>query len=635
MLKSLNTTKLVSVAILSAVLFGCGTTTPVTQPSETLSLVSASMASSQYLAKAANTKDAENKDKYLLLAAHAYLNEGNPEAAGQLLASFKSSITPKPELLAEHKYLTARVQEQISTFDEALATVVYPSSWRLPEWQMAAYHQLRARLYKQTNQPIEQARELSLLSKYLPAAQTGEVNNTIWRTLSAIPEDTLSNFSRDSADSIFTGWVQLAFIAKHYGVDPSQLIRYLGDWQAQNPFHPAAAKLPADLERALNAKPYKPQNIAVLLPLTGPRAAVVDAVRQGIMSSYLADPSSQISLKFYDTANDVTGAYRQAVGAGAEFIIGPLLQDEITKLQALGSADASSTALTSPTNGENSDPVANAVSPVSAPAAVIPQLFLNQADKFTPDIDKFYFALSPQQEANDAASRMFKDGIRMPLLLVSNDAIGRRMADSFNQSWQQLTGKNAEVHYYDAGDKMKITVQEALGVTDSKNRIARIKELLGSKVQADFRSRSDIDAIYMVSGAQDIALLKPFIDVNFSVFAEPVPLYASSRSRINEDTQNASQDFNNLTISDVPWLMQATPENRVVRELWPNWNNSQKRLYVMGYDALQLVGRLAQMRAFPGYQFDGRSGELSVSPDGIINRQLSWGKYQRGSLRPL
>ncbi|QVK21933.1 penicillin-binding protein activator [Shewanella dokdonensis] len=54
----------------------------------------------------------------------------------------------------------------------------------------------------------------------------------------------------------------------------------------------------------------------------------------------------------------------------------------------------------------------------------------------------------------------------------------------------------------------------------------------------------------------------------------------------------------------------------------------------MGYDSLQLVNKLAQMRAFPGYQFNGRTGQLSVGADGVLNRQLQWGKYWHGVLRP-
>jgi len=174
-----------------------------------------------------------------------------------------------------------------------------------------------------------------------------------------------------------------------------------------------------------------------------------------------------------------------------------------------------------------------------------------------------------------------------------------------------------------------------LGVKDSQARISRMRDLLGSRLESDFRSRQDIDAIYMISGSQDLALLKPFLDVNFSVFSEPVTLYTTSRSRLESESAQSAQELNNLIISDVPWLMQSNSETQMVSELWSGWNNSQKRLYVMGFDALELVNRLAQMRAFPGYQFMGRSGALSVKPNGVIERQLSWGKYTQGKLTPL
>ncbi|MFB2683508.1 penicillin-binding protein activator [Shewanella mangrovisoli] len=627
MLKSLNTTKFVSVAILSAVLAGCGSQAPSstgTAPTVATSLASAPLAPNVYLAQAANSKDPQQRDTNLLLAAHAYINANDYAAAQKLLKSMQPSLTQTPTLVAEHKYLTARVLEHTSTYVEALKTLSYPSTWVLPGWQMAAYHQFRAHLFQLNKQPIEQVRELSLLTTYLPPAEASEVNNQIWQVLQPMHEQTLQTFIRDANNPVFAGWLQLAYIAKHYAVDPNQLVRYLGDWQKQNPYHPAAAKLPTDLDRALNAKPFMPKNIAVLLPLTGQRASAANAIRQGILASYLAKPNEQVAVNFYDTANDAVAAYQQAVNAGAEFIIGPLLPNEIDQLLALNNtAPATST------------PSGSAPAAPTTPTAPIPQLFLNQTDKFVPDINKFYFALSPAQEAADAATRMYQDGVTMPLLLASNDAIGKRMAESFIQAWKKKSDTPIEVYYYDGGDKMKTTVQDALGVRDSQARIARIKELLGNSVQADFRSRQDIDAIYMISTPQDLTLLKAFIDVNFSVFTQPVPLYTSSRSRIDNESSQTAQDLNNLTMSDAPWLMQNSEENLMVNTLWSGWNNGQKRLFVMGYDAMDLISKLAQMRSFTGYQFNGRSGVLSVNPDGVINRQLSWGRYQRGSFRQL
>jgi len=622
-LKSLNTTKFVSVAILSAVLAGCGSQAPSstgTAPTVATSLASAPLAPNVYLAQAANSKDPQQRDTNLLLAAHAYINANDYAAAQKLLKSMQPSLTQTPTLVAEHKYLTARVLEHTSTYVEALKTLSYPSTWVLPGWQMAAYHQFRAHLFQLNKQPIEQVRELSLLTTYLPPAEASEVNNQIWQVLQPMHEQTLQTFIRDANNPVFAGWLQLAYIAKHYAVDPNQLVRYLGDWQKQNPYHPAAAKLPTDLDRALNAKPFMPKNIAVLLPLTGQRASAANAIRQGILASYLAKPNEQVAVNFYDTANDAVAAYQQAVNAGAEFIIGPLLPNEIDQLLALNNT---------------STPSGAAPAVPTTPTAPIPQLFLNQTDKFVPDINKFYFALSPAQEAADAATRMYQDGVTMPLLLASNDAIGKRMAESFIQAWKKKSDTPIEVYYYDGGDKMKTTVQDALGVRDSQARIARIKELLGNSVQADFRSRQDIDAIYMISTPQDLTLLKAFIDVNFSVFTQPVPLYTSSRSRIDNESSQTAQDLNNLTMSDAPWLMQNSEENLMVNTLWSGWNNGQKRLFVMGYDAMDLISKLAQMRSFTGYQFNGRSGVLSVNPDGVINRQLSWGRYQRGSFRQL
>ncbi|MEC4728493.1 penicillin-binding protein activator [Shewanella sp. D64] len=632
MLKRLNTTKLISIGVLTTVLFGCGTTpAPEKLKPSQVSLVSASLQPADYLTQAANADSTEQRTRYLLLAAHAFINEGDASAATKTLKSVENDLGQNTELLAEHKYLKARVLELTSTYDDALRSLNYPSQWKLADWQMVAYYQFKARLYQAIKQPIEQARQLSLLSAYLPMAQAREVNDKIWRILQPMHEQTLLDFSKDTSTPIFAGWLQLAYIAKHYAINPSELVQHLGNWQHANPTHPGAVKLPTDLEKALNTKPYQPKNIAVLLPLSGSRASVASTVKQGIMSRYLSNPDSNVSINFFDTAKGAKRAYEEAMSAGAEFIIGPLFQSEVEQLQQ-------PTLVAETTKPLNAAPITDIQRPASPESRYIPnqvpQLYLNHVDEFTPSEDTFYFALSPANEASDAADKLFADGIVNPLILASNNAIGRRMTDSFNKRWAELTKETAEVHFYDPGDKMKVTVQKSLGVIDSKERIARIKALLGNKIEADFRSRRDIDAIYMISGNHDLPLLKPFIDVNFSVFAEPVPLYASSRSRVEDSSRSTALELNNLNISDIPWLLIDSSETQLVKSLWPTWSYGQKRLYIMGYDALELVEKLAQMRALPGYQFSGRSGMLSVSPDGTVNRQLSWGRYQRGSLRP-
>ncbi len=635
MLKRLNTTKFIILTVLTTILFGCASgSKPEKEKDRTISLVSAPQSAAQYLDNAANAQSNEQRDRFMLLAAHAYINQGDSGNASKTLSSVKANLTQKPELLAEHKYLTARVLELNTYYDKALEELNYPSQWQLANWQMASYHQLRAQLYKATKQPIEQAEELSSLSTYLPAEQAYEVNDQIWILLQPFHEQTLLTFSQDNNDPIFVGWLQLGYIAKHYAAKPQVLAQRLGDWQYENSSHPAARKLPTDLELALNTKPFTPKNIAVLLPLSGPRASLAYPVKQGIISNYMANPNSNVAVNFFDTAAGAETAYQRAVSAGADFIIGPLFPAEVeTLLEAEEkAAEAAQTpvASTTPPEGTTTPPPPVEVKPFVR----IPQLFLNNVDNPNHRSDQFFFALSPTDEAIDAAQKMFSDGVSKPLLLASKDATGERMAAAFNEKWQELTGQTVEIHYYNSGDEMKVTVQKSLGVIDSKERIARIKSLLGSKIKADFRSRRDIDAIYMISSSQDLPLLKPFIDVNFSVFAQPTPLYSTSRSRIETDSRDAIEELDNLTISDTPLLLQPNDETSTITALWPTWSHSQKRLYGMGYDALSLVNKLALMRALPGYQYSGFSGQLSSTSDGTIHRKLSWGRYQRGNLRP-
>ncbi|QBF83462.1 penicillin-binding protein activator [Shewanella maritima] len=607
MLKRPTTAKIVCVALLSVFLAACASKTPQPTAKIDTSLVSVEHSANVYLNQAKLTQVAEERDRYLLLAAHAYINDGNVAAAKSILTSMRATMVTVDTINAEHLYLSTRIIDKTESPAAALQQFNYPSQWRLPKWQMATYHQYKAKLYQQNQQPIDQVRQLSLLSQYLPKSEAVLVNDDIWHRLQPLHEETLKAFMNDTSNPIFSGWLQLTYIAKHYAVAPSQLVKYLGEWQQQNPSHPGAIKLPTDLENALSARPFNPQHVAVMLPLSGKRARVAEPIRQGILASYLAEHNQGVEVRFYDTENGIANAYQQAQENGSDFIIGPLFNQDVEQ----------------------------ALNITQELEITTPQLFLNQPDEASQNPNQFFYSLSPTQEASDAALKMVNDGIKKPLIFASNDSIGKRMADSFIQEWQEQTQEQVEVHYFDSGDKMKVTVQAALGVKDSQERISRMKQILGSKLEADFRSRQDIDAIYMISGAKDLILLKPFLDVNFSVFSRPIALYTSSRGRVTTRGSQNVPELNGTLLSDIPWLMQSSNETRMVSELWGSWNNSKKRLYVMGYDAFELINRLAQMRAFPGYQHNGRSGILTVTPEGVLERQLSWGKYRNGQLKPL
>ena len=60
---------------------------------------------------------------------------------------------------------------------------------------------------------------------------------------------------------------------------------------------------------------------------------------------------------------------------------------------------------------------------------------------------------------------------------------------------------------------------------------------------------------------------------------------------------------------------------------------SLARLYAMGVDAWALANHFTQMRQVPGFELNGNTGDLTANQDCVINRKLSWLKYQQGKNR--
>jgi outer membrane PBP1 activator LpoA protein len=66
-------------------------------------------------------------------------------------------------------------------------------------------------------------------------------------------------------------------------------------------------------------------------------------------------------------------------------------------------------------------------------------LALNQPEKVENRANICYFALSPEDEARDAARHIHEQGKQTPLLLPRS-ALGDRVASAFADEWQKLGG---------------------------------------------------------------------------------------------------------------------------------------------------------------------------------------------------
>ncbi|MBY6187810.1 penicillin-binding protein activator [Marinobacter hydrocarbonoclasticus] len=589
-------------ALMVAVLAGCASGPDTAKaPTETLSLGQISQSPNAYL-QLANQSSGEQQQSYLLLAARAYQTQGQNSAAQNILASMAHQLPDSGPLQAEFRLIQAHIYADQQQRAEALSLLKWPASWNLSTAQWQDFFTLQAEL-----QSAEGAYFAEAAARYgLDAYLTGEAKNAnadaLWTALSRVDEETLQVQKESAQDPIWQGWIELAWLTQHFAIQPSSLLGELARWQQSNPNHPAAQRLPTDLERALSVQPYRPHQVAVLLPLSGRVASQARAIQDGLMANLLAN-ETQRQVRFYDTGEmDAVAAYQQAVADGAEFVIGPLLKPNVDKVLAQYDGQ-------------------------------VPLLALNAKDTNAPDsADLYFFSLDPETEAAQAAQRIWLEGHKHPLVLSSGNAIGKRMAERFVAQWAELSDDPVEIHYFGNQASMRGTVQTAMHVDQSEERIKAIKALFGSQTQADFRSRRDVDALYLIANGDEVRLLKPFVDVSLAVFADPLALYGSSRAHQALNSQQ-SQELDGLELSDMPWLLGQNPARTQAEALWPERQQALMRLYAMGYDSWDLIDRLAQMRVFSGYRVKGLSGDLAVTPDGELQRELSWAKYRRGQLK--
>ncbi|UJF22542.1 hypothetical protein L0B17_03790 [Shewanella sp. OMA3-2] len=127
MLKRLISIKFLLALTLPTLLIGCATnkTESIDQVINT-SLASVEQPANVYLSEASKSSLPEKRDRNLLLAAHAYINDGNYSSASSILSSMLKNMVKVPTIQAEHIYLNARIDEKTQNAQAALTTLQYP-----------------------------------------------------------------------------------------------------------------------------------------------------------------------------------------------------------------------------------------------------------------------------------------------------------------------------------------------------------------------------------------------------------------------------------------------------------------------------------------------------------------------------
>ena len=329
-----------------------------------------------------------------------------------------------------------------------------------------------------------------------------------------------------------------------------------------------------------------PARIALLLPANGPLAVPAAAVREGFFTAYFGDTgdAQRPNVRSYDsggTPAQAMAAYQQAVGDGAQLVIGPLGRDS----------------------------VATMFSQASLP---VPMLALNHPDNNTPPpAGSAEFGLLPEAEGAQAAAHMSERGIKQAIVFLSADDRARRAAAAFKAQFESLGGQ--------------VTSQTMLA-NDNVDYSDRIKAALSGA--------GDGSGILLLLRAQTARLLMP----QLKLASVTQPVFATSLTYAGSDDATADNDLDGIEFCDVPWLFDAQPglpDHATIAAQLPEARNAAARLFAFGMDAYALAPYLDWLRTHPGTYLPGATGQLTADQQGRVHRVPIWASFQDGIARPV
>jgi outer membrane PBP1 activator LpoA protein len=562
----------------------------------------------QLAAKSGKT-DAQN---YRLQAVQSYLDAGDAKSAQALLNQVQ--LSPEETNWPWRQILSARLFQAQGQSEAALNALAALPVERLQDDSHDLVLALRAQLLEILGHH-EEAAIVRLQREPLlqDDVRLQENREALWKDLNATPPAGIAQ-SLATASSKLRPWLELAQLTQNTAGNPGAYTAQAQRWRVAYPDHPAAAFITAPATATptstLLTPGALPKQVALLLPLEGPYAEAGSAIRDGFMAAWYEDTGNAkpaVTIHSASVAN-ITQAYDAAVGAGADFVVGPLEKGAVEILIPRSRLPVPTLALNQ----------------ISAPTG--------EGAASTTIVNNLYqFGLSPEMEARQAAERAWFEGHTRALALASTDNWGQRLLQAFKSQWQSLGGTLVDYQTYTLdGHDYVTSVKKLLQIDESEARVAEIKKILGRQIIGEPRRRQDADLIFLAAYTVPARQLCPQLQF---FRAADLPVYATSQ--VYTGTPNAAQDrdLNGVQFGDMPWMLQdgsAFPIKAALHSAWPEATPAQDRLYALGVDAYRLIAQLPVLAAQPTARLEGATGTLSLNAGGVIQRQLTWAKFSNG-----
>jgi outer membrane PBP1 activator LpoA protein len=490
------------------------------------------------------------------------------------------------------RLLQAQLALQERRPEEALAVLDAAPGPEVDPALRLRYHEGRAAAYRQLGNLLETAYELQAVDALVvdPLARL-ENQTDILRTLALLTEQALERL-QPAPPGVAGGWMELALLIKRNGTDPNRLRPLLDDWRQRFPDHPALPELIDSYQQRLQSQWQELSVIAVLLPQSGPLAPVAGAIRDGLVASRFAlEPAARPQLRFYDAGDpaEIWPLYTRAVAEGAELVIGPLQKDALAQLLRAGELP-------------------------------VPVLALNQVDVGAVLPTNLYmFPLSPEDEAGQAAERIWLDGARHPMVLVPQGSWGERMAEAFTRRWSELGGGASDVgRYDDQGHDHSAAITALMHIDRSNARHRQLEGWLGRRIEFEPTRREDADAVFVAASPVQMQGIRPQLAFHH---AGDLQVYTTSHAWKGQLSASEAEDLRGVLLADMPWLL--APDQEIVARL-PAGSGGLARLFALGMDALRVAPQLRRLQSSRFESLDGNTGNLYMDEANQVRRQLVW-----------
>lgn len=683
--------------LLATLLFaGCGTHT---QDQSTAFMQGTSQANSSFYLQQMQQSTNDSKTNWQLLAIRALLQEGKKQQAIDLYNQLPSNLNSTQA--REQSLLAVEVKLAQNDYQGARTLLAKLDPTSLDQPQQARYWQaqidasqgkpsltlLRALIAQQP-----------LLSD---AKQRQKNIDATWQALTSMPQDQANALVINADENTLQGWLDLQRMWFDNRNDPTLLKAGVKDWQTRYPQNPGAKMLPTALVNMQNYKPASTNKIALFLPLNGQASIFGRTIQQGFEAAKNGAPSvtgsavpAQVAQAANVSGNDdvvspsqaeisdltATGSRAEPVQAPTQDQAAPAAEPAAQEPAAAATPQTTASPVTQPVTAPTAQPqpaVASAANasaelkiydttsqPISQLLAQAQQdgatlvvgpllkenvddviksntplnvLALNQPEKVESRANLCYFALSPEDEARDAARHIHQQGKQTPLLLVPRGALGDRVVSAFADEWLKLGGASVLQQRFGSTAELRAGVNGGGGIALTGTPVSTLPSAqnssLGSADEMPVSSGGSVDTAYILATPEQIAYIKPMIAMR-NGSQNNVTLYASSRSAQGTAGPDFRLEMEGLQYSEIPMLAGSNPA--LMQQALSAVRNdySLARLYAMGADAWSLANHFTQMRQTPGFELNGNTGDLTATQDCVINRKLSWLKYQQGKIVP-